>query len=353
MIDMVYLLYYMFFENILIQGAEMTKTKGFTLVELLVVIAIIGILIALLLPAVQAAREAARRMQCTNNLKQIGIGIHMYHDTHQFLPPAAWHHLTSSTYSGQIGNGLCWRVFILPYIEQAALYDTLDFGAGDFNKTAKGVAKYNLVQIVGKNVPCYVCPSGTILYATHGSANSTKVTTSPADTLAGHYHGVNGPLGAINPPESSAQRYKEDRNTTSGMEYRGQLSSEQGVMSYAKCITMASILDGTFNTIAVGEITGKTCRIAGAISGTNYDKCFDGAAWIRGRGMSGSKSIVYGLNVLGTGNYNDIPFNSEHAGGVQFVLTDGSVRFITDTIDVFTILKRIAGKDDGEVVAIP
>ena len=102
------------------------RTRGFTLVELLVVIAIIGILVALLLPAIQAAREAARRTQCTNNLKQINLGLNNYHDTFRIFPPGAWNYANR-------GNGLAWTVFILPFLEQQTVYEEFEFGRNSWN----------------------------------------------------------------------------------------------------------------------------------------------------------------------------------------------------------------------------
>ena len=114
-----------------------TRRRGFTLIELLVVIAIIAILVALLLPAVQQAREAARRSSCKNNLKQIGLALHNYHDTHRVFPPGQIRGRNPST-GVECGNGFSWGAMLLPFLEESAVYDGLDFTIGPFigsNKT--------------------------------------------------------------------------------------------------------------------------------------------------------------------------------------------------------------------------
>ena len=121
-------------------------TSAFTLVELLVVIAIIGILIALLLPAVQAAREAARRMQCANNLKQIGLGVHNYHDSHRTFPVIDYPEVT-------------WGTRILPFIEQSALYDEYDMNTVAANYSTAPPAALKNNQLIQTILPTYVCPS--------------------------------------------------------------------------------------------------------------------------------------------------------------------------------------------------
>ena len=143
------------------------KPKGFTLVELLVVIAIIGILIALLLPAVQAAREAARRTQCLNNLKQIGIALHEYHDTHQVFPISTTGSLMQN---GQCGSGFySWLAMILPFVEQGNLYNSINFNIGmmdtcSFNSSSDYQvltisANHPNAQAAATPIPGYLCPS--------------------------------------------------------------------------------------------------------------------------------------------------------------------------------------------------
>lgn len=183
-------------------------SAGFSLIELLVVITIIGVLVALLLPAVQAAREAARRISCSNNLHQIGLGLHGYHEVHGCFPPGGIE-LISTTPSGR---QYAWCAFILPFIEQGPLYDSIDFSRPYYADENLPAAKTPLAV--------FVCPS------------SSRADTKLSGTLgAADYGGIFGEriTGPNNPPK--------------------------GVMLYDRAVTIAEISDGTSNTLAVAEDT--------------------------------------------------------------------------------------------------
>ncbi|MDP6554755.1 MAG: DUF1559 domain-containing protein, partial [Pirellulaceae bacterium] len=156
------------------------KTRGFTLVELLVVIAIIGILVALLLPAVQAAREAARRMSCSNNLKQIGIALHNYHDTYKTFPPdAIWWGgnrktgLSRTTNNAGVSGGqrnYTWIALILPFMEQQPLHDRIDFKVPGLRQNIG-----NNTELQSVVLPAFLCPSDP----TYGDKPQAGDSTSP------------------------------------------------------------------------------------------------------------------------------------------------------------------------------
>ncbi|MFI4875064.1 MAG: DUF1559 domain-containing protein [Blastopirellula sp. JB062] len=294
----------------------MKKQNGFTLVELLVVIAIIGVLIALLLPAVQQAREAARRMQCSNNLKQIGLGMHNYHDTFRALPPGALS-----------VNQLGWHVFLLPFVEQRALHEQFSFDQGAFNGGTNGEGpnknKYGPVKI-----DMYFCPSGTQLLTTHGSSTLTDGTKA----YTTHYYGVMGPIGA-NPLSGSTYPHRAD-GSHGGYAENGMLPSDESVK-------FRDVTDGLSNTFAVGEISGSL---------GNW------ASWVRGvqgssHGVASTKNIKFGINQHDSsgGNFNNISFNSEHPGGAMFMIGDGSIKFTAETIDFSAYLSQ-ASRDGGEVI---
>jgi prepilin-type N-terminal cleavage/methylation domain-containing protein len=196
---------------------------AFTLVELLVVIAIIGVLVALLLPAVQAAREAARRMQCSNNLKQIALALHSYHNFNKRLPPGC-----------DPTNLLSFHVYILPFIEKNDIY----LG---FNLKAPYSDNNNLKQAINR-IPIYQCPTqGSFLHTQYGSGewyNGTQI------TYTNHYYGVSGPKGT---------------NPTSGKKYlmiptgvQGDIA-RQGVLTMDSRVKLTQIPDGTSNTLMLGE----------------------------------------------------------------------------------------------------
>ncbi|HBN77136.1 MAG TPA: prepilin-type cleavage/methylation domain-containing protein [Planctomycetaceae bacterium] len=289
------------------QGILMKSLRrGFTLIELLVVIAIIAILVALLLPAVQQAREAARRSSCKNNLKQLGLALHNYHDTHNVFPPGQIRGYVANP-NREFGNGFSWGALILPFLEQSALYDSLDPRIGIFvgqNKTA-------VQQVNGISVA--LCPSDSDRPRTrtaNGSADINYMTSIPTTS----YHG-------------SAGAFNNWSDSTSAKLSGGFFTTDPGRPS-----TMASIKDGTTNTIAIGEKSG-ALNNQGSFLGHNHGT--------RTQGMDDFANaqdhwLCYALYPIT--NNGPAPsqstnrFGSEHDGGAQFLMADGSVRFISENI---------------------
>ena len=305
-------------------SSALKRRGAFTLVELLVVIAIIGILIALLLPAVQAAREAARRSQCSNNMKQQGLGLHNYHDTFKTLPPGGISHQNT-------GNRLGWTVLILQFIEQGPLHDQVNFNAGTYTD--------NLA--VGTNqVGAYACPSATVVLSEYPAGE----TYNGEVNYTTHYYGVHGPKGT-NPQSGSAYRAQmgETWDDHGGYAMTGAMPGPDRSTLGGPC-KFRDILDGTANTFLVGEIS--------------WDDAACYRTWIRGiSGMTAgsSKNVTYGINVQpytsGLMNFNDVSFGSNHPGGCQFAMVDGSVKFVSETVD-FDVYLSTASRDGGEVETV-
>ncbi|HTN76050.1 MAG TPA: DUF1559 domain-containing protein [Pirellulaceae bacterium] len=203
--------------------------RGFTLVELLVVIAIIGVLVALLLPAVQSAREAARRMQCGNNLKQLGLALHTYHDVHQTFPPGAFWYGASTENRGSI------LIQLLPYIEQQNLYNTFDF-----TKVVDDQVLPNGQKLGATIVPTYRCPSDN---------NSTLL-----NGLAIHnYAASKGSTKHIDSPNCSCSTWASFNNY--GISPYDDVKNFSGPFCrQGICTTMADCRDGLSNTIYFGEV---------------------------------------------------------------------------------------------------
>ena len=213
-----------------------SERPGFTLVELLVVIAIIGILVALLLPAVQAAREAARRMQCGNNMKQIGLALHNYHDTYKTFPPEAIWTMRPGRATAQWPAGPCvageqrnftWISLILPFIEQGPLHDKIDFKIPALNQNIPGVG-----PLQGVVLPAFLCPSDT--------------------PFANPPHGFGYTSYAGN----------------AGWDQHRRLFGDERIAGYfplIDAVKLSDVKDGTSNTIMVGEVTNRAfcCRPAG------------------------------------------------------------------------------------------
>jgi prepilin-type N-terminal cleavage/methylation domain-containing protein len=318
-----------------------TKNRGFTLVELLVVIAIIGILVALLLPAVQAAREAARRMQCGNNLKQLAIALHNYHDTYKTFPPdAIWSgNLRGTTPSATTVRNYTWIALVLPFIEQTALHNKIDF-------RLPAISQFTNLQVdgepaLGLMLPALQCPS------------DYKWDVPPRGFGTSSYSGNGG---------WAHHRYKR------GDVFRA------GVFPLYDPVRLGDITDGTTNTAMLSETTtrGFCCRPTGVhrsaggvgrlrnSSGSVTRAAFvapgawhgENHTWIleagKGRLLRADGSAGGFWGPYGSPNHILLPLywwhhaiNNEwvgpasmHPGGAQFALADASVRFISHTISV-------------------
>ncbi|MBN2293265.1 MAG: DUF1559 domain-containing protein [Pirellulales bacterium] len=309
----------------------MKTRKAFTLVELLVVIAIIGILIALLLPAVQAAREAARRMHCSNNLKQLCLGLQNYHSAHQVFPPGGY----------EAGNQLGWHTRILQYVELNNIFEEIEWATKGYDKQKFIALKYRISM--------FLCPSAEA-DADRGVWNSAMVynpvTKQTEHAFTQHYPGVAGPVGT-NVLGGGTYEWTSSANfnpaCSGSSDRRGNAS--QGVLYTDSTVKVRDITDGTSNTLAVGErFMGETSWVAGTSNSLNWP-C-DTAAY---------KNVEFALNACKEGSCssmgNSRSFSSRHPGGVQFGLCDGSVRFLPDVTDL-DILKALASRNGSEITKV-
>jgi len=326
---------------------------GFTLIELLVVIAIIAILIGLLLPAVQKVREAAARMSCSNNLKQLGIALHSYHDANDRMPPGgAADQPPFGTGGGNWGSS--WKVYILPYIEQGNLHSRWQFQG--YSSGWQNANNLNLVNNV--TIKTYRCPSSTLPLFHPNS--TTNVTTSLQ--MFTSYVGVSGTT--LDNPQTAAN------GCCNGS---GNINGGSGVLHNNGKVTMVSISDGTSNTILVGEQSDhlRDANNQPIIPGTGALTSQGPHGWTMGAesaavgGSDGGRqfNIVttrWSINQRGLGNSaangtndnsgSNIPFSSSHTGGAQMLMADGSVRFMTASTPLLT-LQQMSTRAGGEVFA--
>jgi prepilin-type N-terminal cleavage/methylation domain-containing protein/prepilin-type processing-associated H-X9-DG protein len=328
--------------------ARGARQSGFTLVELLVVIAIIGVLVALLLPAVQAAREAARRMKCSNNLKQYGVGIHNYHDTNGVFPINA---------TGLAGNAiprLTWQVRILPFMEQQAIYQGVDFNIDQRRLPLVGGGPI----LWGVSPPYTRCPSDAF------------PTMQPGPRAQCNYGGSLGSQNVDGTDKTRCHPFTVFEQTMPGGNRRfgemgsGPIDKRQvsGIFAFsAVVLRIADVTDGTSNTLMVGE----------GLPGCHWNNDFQAGTWINSWGnlfsMGGGMSTITPINEMTTcpqssrisdPNCNPAAghtmqyaygFKSRHPGGVQFTMADGSVRFVAQNIN-HSMYQFLGGRDEGNPV---
>lgn len=316
----------------------MLRRQGFTLIELLVVIAIIAILIALLLPAVQQARESARRTQCKNNLKQIGLALHNYHELANSFPPG-WVYDARRPRSSAPTNCWGWSALILPHLDQAALYNQLDFQQG-FRGGLNSAGQNNAAGPAGPEallIPVFRCASdtGSSLVFSGGVAGSVSMTYGGRS----NYPGVNGGLLLDLPP----------------------ITSQGGVFGENSSEGIRHMTDGSSNVFLVGERAwvpspgsthGPSTLWAGARSGIPGTETANGVAFAVGNCVIPLNTEPVGEALpLGAGESNGSwhSFSSRHPQGAQFLMGDGSVRFIAQFIDYRTY-GRLGSISDGNVI---
>jgi prepilin-type N-terminal cleavage/methylation domain-containing protein/prepilin-type processing-associated H-X9-DG protein len=301
-------------ESVLRTGRRRSK-RGFTLIELLVVIAIIAILIALLLPAVQQAREAARRTQCKNNLKQIGIALHNYHDTYNTFPPGVVHKSGNQNIAAMGSYG--WGTFLLPQLENANMFQSMQTNGVDLDSLLRNTSNPTVQALPKQNLPGYRCPSDT------GPAlNTQREWDTPYSAFFG---GAPVHLGNANYVAVSGSRW----STPEDWIVNGR--DPFGTFWGSSKVNFRDITDGLSNTFVVGERDWQLGWGANWIGQRNYT----------GTGIWGSRQNLAILDVkindpLLQPNGNPAVtrgFSSRHTGGAQFLFADGAVRFLSENID--------------------
>ena len=327
--------------------------SGFTLVELLVVIAIIGILVGLLLPAVQAAREAARRMQCSNNLKQHGLALLNYESTYKRFPIGFTD--TAATNAMLRDGGWSWMCAILPYIEQNSLYSTLDLKLHPYGTGS------NAANVAACAVPlsAFRCPSDIAPRTAPSNSGNANGTAALAVTS---YAGVLGSFDGQWCQVSGTTNVEGVRN--------------RGLLVVNSSRKIGEVTDGTSNVLAVGEVSWRPLNAARNGSNRQYilgNITTGGGPLCTSNGANNNgphlhlRATRHKLNgPLATGTKHKA-FHSYHTGGGNFVFVDGSVHFISDSIQhtdtdfnapgitvngPFGIYQRFGSINDGGIVSI-
>ena len=326
---------------------------GFTLVELLVVIAIIGVLVALLLPAVQAAREAARRSSCSNNLKQIGLALHNYHDTYGNLP-----------YGGRVqGWGPSFWVGLLPFAEQSAVYDRFDHVSNNNGWSHQNAN--NAVLVTNLKINWMLCPSSPIPPFSDSGTNGTPTVMQVMPSYGGISGAVDGTQAIPAVTGFTETRVRVGQTCCGGGASSG-ITSSGGMLVPNQSLNMAAATDGTSNVMVIGETSNYA--LESNVTKRRVDQGYP-HGWTMGVGSGGIdagygaertfnlSTVRYQINNNKTYNLpgvyenkgNNNPLLSAHPGGIMVGLLDGSVRFASAQTDMLTLL-RVATRDDGGVI---
>jgi len=347
--------------------------RGFTLIELLVVIAIIAILISLLLPAVQQAREAARRTMCRNNLKQMGIALHNYHDAHRAFPAGyfsyatgtgsgpAWARIDPQTWDAAPGWG--WASALLPFLDQAPLSNQL--------RSERPVWDPALNDAVQTKLPVFLCPSATggdePFVVRDESGRPLVIDGNQVQLARSHYvasHGQESCWGECGAQTSGEVFTNIYTGATKTVAINGDVSRVADGPFYRNSRTrFRDVTDGTTNTIFLGEHSSKLSEktwvgvVPGAFTHpqfTSPENGPDAAATLTlvHGGPSGGELDITGFPIIHPINfptYHVGQMFSEHVGGGQIGLGDGSVRFVSESIDLL-LWAELSSIGEGEVV---
>jgi prepilin-type N-terminal cleavage/methylation domain-containing protein/prepilin-type processing-associated H-X9-DG protein len=344
-----------------------SRRTAFTLIELLVVIAIIAILIALLLPAVQQAREAARRTQCRNNLKQLGLALHNYHDQANVFPPG-W---VSGYYQVATGESSIWSwgAFLLPHLDQAPLYNTVQPGTRriDENLALGGTTAAALTTAL----PAFRCASdvGPGLNNFNSSLGANAAQQTDFGTYARQVTvGANTVSIALSNYVISADTADSNTPAVISATYGPPL----GIAWGDSRVGIRDITDGTSNTIAIGE---RAWQLKGLYIGAGNALGFSPAASVGTYNLQQCRACLaviavpyWGMNqTVINANHQSRGYSSVHTGGVHFLMADGAVRFVSENVDhkpnsltvgsdhsgptfIDSTFERLLGRSDGQVV---
>jgi prepilin-type N-terminal cleavage/methylation domain-containing protein/prepilin-type processing-associated H-X9-DG protein len=313
------------------------RSRGFTLIELLVVIAIIAVLIALLLPAVQAAREAARRIQCTNNLKQIGLSVHNYHQAVGSFPSGA--------------RGCCdgtWQAFILPYMEQGALFNSYNYSNPRYVNLANTTVTTSFISAL-------LCPSNGVQH----KPISTALGAAATGLISAHNYVANFGSTDLNQQDVALDSRFAGAPFTFMAPYSN--ADHPASANKGKTVTIATITDGTTNTMLASEviIVTQTSELRGLTwwaDATSFTALLAPNSPLPDQmyGPAACNTTIARPTPCGTSSgdprLNYLAARSRHSGGVNAAMCDGSVRFMKDSISL-PIWRALSTTQGGEIIS--